>query len=179
MNNITLKQYASLPDASKYDVLEHILPCNEVNGKSMSIHKMPYVNVKHCLKLMQGLAGWEKMQQVFDICYNLEDDEFWHMKVTEFFGARNWILQEFKRVVTAESNVFGGKSAEDALWEAAGADRLKPYTDTLPLISLGKLLGQYPYDLGRKPYGEIFSLLVQTKTQAEVESEYQKLSIKK
>ena len=57
----------------------------------------------------------------------------------------------------------------------AGADRLKPYNDTLPLVQLGKLFGQYPFYLGRKPYGEIFSLLAQTKTQNEVENDYQKL----
>ena len=86
------------------------------------------------------------------------------------------MLVEFERIIANENTLLTTQTTDGHLWELAGADKLKPYSDTLPLLQLGKLFGQYPFDLGRKPYGEIFNLLAQTKAQNEVESEYRKLA---
>lgn len=95
--------------------------------------------------------------------------------VTEYFSARKFMLAEFERIIITENKLLATQSTDSHLWEMAGADKLKPYSDTLPLLQLGRLLGQYPFDLGRKPYSEIFNLLAQTKTQNEVEAAYRKL----
>lgn len=86
------------------------------------------------------------------------------------------MLAEFERIIAIENKLLATQTTDGHLWQMAGADRLKPYSDTLPLLQLGKQLGQYPFDLGRKPYSEIFSLLAQTKTQNEVENDYRKLA---
>jgi hypothetical protein len=176
MKNITLKQYTSLPDTSQYDaVLPHLNPKNTFAGKSLNLHAMPYANVKYCIRLLPKINSWESVAELFTICFEVDETMFWNATVTEYFAARNYIVSAFEKLIATENKLLSGISTNAHLWKMAGAVRLKPYGDTLPLLQLGKLLGQYPYDLGRKPYGEIFSLLAQTKTQNEVEQEYQKL----
>lgn len=176
MNNITLKQYAQLKDTSKYDMLlGWEKPANNVGGQSMDVNTMPYANVKYCIRLLTKAGDWSTVQQLFEICFDIDKESFWKMSVKEFFSAKKYLTAEFERVIITEAKLMSSMSTDAHLWQMAGADKLKPYNDTLPLIQLGKLFGQYPFELGRKPYSEIFSLLVQIKTQGEVENEYQKL----
>lgn len=176
MKNITLKHYTRLPDTTAYDlVLEHLKPANSFSGKAMNANAMPYANVKYCIRLLPKIKAWEDIIQLFEICFDTTEKAFWNASVTEFFAARKFVTAELGRIIAAENKLLTSLSTDNHLWQMAGADKLKPYSDTLPLLQLGKLFGQYPFDLGRKPYGEIFSLLAQTKAQNEVETEYRKL----
>lgn len=176
MKNITLKQYASLKDFTLYNsLLPHLNPKNSFAKKQMNIAQMPYANVKYCIRLLQKVNSWQGIQQLFIICYDVTEKDFWKASVTEYFAARRFMLAEFERIITAENKMLATQNTNSHLWQMAGADKLKPYSDTLTLLQLGRLFGQYPFDLGRKPYSEIFNLLVQTKTQNEVEAEYAKL----
>ncbi|WP_159799253.1 hypothetical protein [Flavobacterium sp. MK4S-17] len=176
MRNITLKQYTRLENPLMYDaVLEHLNPKNSFSGKQMNINVMPYANVKYCIRLLPKITGWEGIAELFIICYDIPEAAFWKARVKEYFAARKFILNEFERILKTEAKVFSATGTDEHLWKMAGADKLKPYGDTLPLLQLAKLTGQYPFDLGRKPYGEIFSLLAQLKAQNDVEMEYQKL----
>ncbi|QEE50119.1 hypothetical protein FUA48_11165 [Flavobacterium alkalisoli] len=177
MKNISLKQYTTLPDTLLYDaILEHLQPKNSFAGKSMNTNLMPYANVKYCIRLLPKIESWEGICQLFTICFDVTKDEFWNAPITDYFAAKKHVVSQFEEVIKTESHVLASYSTDAHLWQMAGADRLKPYSDTLPLVQLGKMFGQYPFDLGRKPYGEIFSLLAQTKTQNEVENDYQKLA---
>ena len=177
MYNITLKHYIGLKDTSQYDaLLTHLNPKNNFGGRQMNISQMPYANVKYCIRLLPKINSWEGIQQLFEICFDVSAKAFLNTRITHYFAARKFMLSEFERVISTENKLLATQSTDGHLWQMAGADKLKPYTDTLPLLQLGKLLGQYPFDLGRKPYSEIFNLLVQTKTQNEVEAEYRKLS---
>lgn len=177
MKNITLKQYISLADTLQYDsILEHLSPQNSFGGSQMDINTMPYANVKYCIRLLPKVNSWHGIQQLFEICYGTNEKDFKKARITDYFAAKKFLLNELERIITAENKLLHTQTTDGHLWQMAGADRLKPYSDTLPLVQLGKLLGQYPFDLGRKPYSEIFSLLAQTKTQNEVENEYRKLA---
>lgn len=179
MKNITLKQYSSLKDTSQYDaVLPHLNPKNSFAGREMSLHTIPYSNVKYCIRLLPKINSWDGVAELFSICFEVDNITFWSARITEYFTARNYIVAAFEKLIANENKLLSGSNTNSHIWEMAGADKLKPYSDTLPLLQLGKLLGQYPYDLGRRPYGEIFSLLAQTKTQNEVEQEYGKLSMR-
>jgi len=176
MKNITLKYYVTLKDTLSYDlILEHMKPANTFGGCRMDIGAMPYANVKYCIRLLPKIDSWTGVRQLFEICFGTNEKSFWRATVTEFFAARKFMIAEFERIIETENKLLASLNTDSHLWEMAGADKLKPYSDTLPLVQLGKLFGQYPFDLGRKPYGEIFSLLTQTKAQNEVENEYQKL----
>jgi hypothetical protein len=179
MKNITLRQYATLVDSSMYDsVLEHVNPVNSFQGGKMNINQMPYANVKYCIRIIQKVDKWEIICQLFEICFDVPEVKFWRAGVVEFFQAKKFMTDSFNALVQNEAKQLASKATDEHLWKMAGADNLRPFNDTLPLIQLGKLFGQYPFDLGRKPYSEVFSLLVQIKAQNEVESEYQKLNSK-
>lgn len=141
----------------------------------MDIAQMPYANVKYCIRLLPKVSDWDGVRQLFEICFDIDEKSFWKATVTEYFSAKKFMLNELQRIIKTENKLLSTMSTDSHLWDMAGADKLKPHSDTLPLLQLGKLLGQYPFDLGRRPYGEIFSLLAQTKTQNEVETEYRKL----
>jgi hypothetical protein len=176
MKNITLKQYITLKDPSPYNILTHLNPKNSFAEKQMDINRMPYSNVKYCIRLLPKVDSWQGIQQLFEICFEVPEKDFWQATVIEYFAARKFMITEFERVITTENKLLTTQNTDTHLWEMAGADKLKPYSDTLPLLQLGKLFGQYPFELGRKPYSEIFNLLAQTKTQNEVEAAYGKLS---
>lgn len=177
MKNITIQQYAALQNTLVYDsVLNHLKPKNSFNGHSMNTAAMPYANVKYCIRLLTKVNSWQSILKLFEICFGINEKNFWNTGITDYFAARKYMINEFQRIIKTEEKLLATVSTDDHIWKMAGADKLRPYSDTLPLVQLGKLLGQYPFDLGRKPYGEIFSLLAQTKTQNEVEAEYQKLS---
>lgn len=186
MRNIPLKQYIKLKDPSPYDILEHLKPVNRIVVRrgflkkrlQMDLNKMPYANVKYCIRLVQKVSSWDNIATLFEICFDLKPDEFWNLPIKQFFAARRHMIREFSKMVESENKLLASTSTDSHLWDMAGADKLKPYNDTLPLLQLGKQFGQYPFDMGRKPYGEIFNLLVQIKVQNEVESEYQKLKTK-
>lgn len=176
MKNITLKHYTRLKYTLQYDlILEHLKPKNNFGGKQMNIHTMPYANVKYCIRLLPKISDWNGIRQLFEICFDIDEKTFWKAPITDFFAARKFVVEEFARIIAIENKLLATMSTDSHLWDMAGADKLKPYSDTLPLLQLGKQFGQYPFDLGRKPYGEIFSLLAQTKAQNEVENEYRKL----
>lgn len=180
MKNITLKHYISLPDTADYDIiLEHLNPKNIFGGNQMNIDAMPYANVKYCMRLLQKITNWNDIQALFEICFDITEKEFFNVNISEFFAARKFLIEEFKSVTETENRMFSSVDTDSHLWKMAGSDKLKAYTDTLPLIHLGKLFGQYPFDLGRKPYSEIFSLLIQLKVHNEVEKEYGKLAAAK
>ena len=177
MKNLTLKQYTALATTREYDlILPHLYPKNSFAGRQMNIGQMPYANVKYCIRLLPKVNSWQGIQQLFEICFDVNESTFWNAPVTDYFAAKKFLIAEFERTIITENQLLATQSTDSHLWHMASADKLKPYGDTLPLIQLGKLFGQYPFDLGRKPYSEIFSLLAQTKTQNEVEGEYQKLS---
>jgi len=177
MKNIRLKDYIKLQNTIAYDtLLEHLNPKNTFANHQMDIGKMPYANVKYCIRLLPKVNSWPGIQQLFVICFEVPEKTFYSTRITDFFAAKKFMLAEFTRIIATENKMLSTQNTDGHLWQMAGADKLKHYSDTLPLVQLGKLLGQYPFDLGRRPYSEIFSLLVQTKTQNEVEAEYQKLS---
>lgn len=177
MKNIRLRQYTALQNTFVYDtLLEYLRPKNAFAGRQMEINTIPYANIKYCIRQLPKVNSWEGIQQLFEICFGADAKAFNNARITEYFAARKFMVNEFTRIIETESRALASQSTDAHLWKMAGADKLKPYSDTLPLIQLGKLLGQYPFDLGRKPYGEIFSLLVQTKAQNDVEAEYQRLS---
>jgi hypothetical protein len=176
MKNITIKQYTLLPDTLEYDaILEHLNPKNSFGGRQMDINTMPYANVKYCIRLLPKVDSWDGIRQLFTICYDVTEAQFWRTPIVEYFAARKFMLAEFERIIANETRLLATRTTDSHLWDMAGADKLKPFSDTLPLVQLGKLFGQYPFDLGRKPYSEIFNLLAQTKAQNEVENEYRKL----
>jgi len=171
-----LKKYALSNDANSDAVLLYVNPRNSFAGRQMNINKMPYVNVKYCIGLLPKVKDWQGIIKLFEICFDVNERAFWKADVSEFYAAKKYMVSEFERIILTENKVLSSQKQDEHLWMMAGADRLQMFSDTLPLVQLGKMLGQYPFDLGKKPYSEIFTLLTATKIQSEVETEFQKLN---
>jgi len=174
MNDITVRQFFDNPTISHASVLTAMDAKDGFCGRSFNINAMPWANMKYCLRLLQK-DGIDVVESLFEICYDVAGDEFWNASAFEFFGAKAYIFEQFKKTVENEAKQLSGRGQDDHLWHMAGADRLKPFNDLLPLMALGKQFGMYPPDIGRKPYGEVLNMLVALKIQGEVESDFVKL----
>lgn len=176
MENITVKKFLEKQDA-RYLILEGVKPVNYFAGKTMNINSMPYTNVKYCFKLLAN-ATEETLQELFTICYDVTETQYMAATVTEWFQAKRYMIEQFSNASKTEARMFAAVSEDDAIWKMAGSERLKPFQDTMPLVQLGKAFGQYPFDIGRKPYGEVMNLLYAMKVQGDVEQEFIKLKHK-
>ncbi len=177
MKNITVKEYSQLTDVSAYKMLEMLAAKNSFLNKQMNINAMPYSNVKYCIKIIYKTDSWEQIRNLFQICYGVNEKEFWNAGIIEYYQSQKYIIESFIAVVDNENKMFSSNNTDENLWKMAGAERLNPFNDTLPLLNLGKAIGMYPFDLGRKPYGEVLTLLIAIKIQGEVESDYQRLKM--
>ena len=174
MKSPTLKQYYEKPTALYTGLFSALKPKNGFAGQMLNVNAMPYINTRHCLKLLQQ-QSLEAAFELFEVCFGVEQESIWNATALEYFTAKAFIIQEFTILAEQEQKIFAGKAEDEDLWKRAGADRLKPMSDILPLVNLGKLFSAYPFDLGRKPYGEVLNLLVAVKTQNEVEQDFYKL----
>jgi len=180
MKNQTIKQFIASATAIKDNaVLSSIIPKNNFLGRQMNVNSMPWANVKYCVRLLGKVDNWDTIAELFAICFDVDVTAFWDAPVTEYYHANKYMIEALQVAMLNESRILASQSTDEHLWQMAGSDKLKQFSDTLPLVQLGKQFGMYPFEIGRKPYGEVLSLLAQVKTQNEVEREYQKLSMKK
>jgi len=170
----TLKQYYEKPTALYTGLFSALKAKNGFAGQLLNVNAMPYINTRHCLKLLQR-STLEAALELFEVCFEVEQEIIWNAPAIEYFQAKAFIIQEFTILAEQEQKLFASKSEDEELWRRAGSDRLKPMSDILPLVNLGKLFSAYPFDMGRKPYGEVLNLLVAVKTQSEVEQDFYKL----
>jgi len=178
MRNIKVKQLIVKGNIEDYYILEMLKPVNSFAKKSMNINTMPWVEVKYCIKHLRTVESWGTVKDIYELCFKVTEKEFFNARIVEFYQSRKYLLKAFEDVIIKESKLLSSTSTDGHLWKQAGGDKLNIFSDTLPLIQLGKEFGIYPYDLGKKPYSEVLSLLVQSKRQNEVEAEYQKLKYK-
>lgn len=178
LENITLAEYSIMQDSDVYDFLQDLEPVNLFATKTMNVTAMPWLSVRHCIKLLSKSKDWNVVFKLFHQCYDVDEKEFLQATVYEFYQANNYMMEQFKKLIEREVQVMFTPSVDDEIWQQAGMDKLNQFNDMLPLIQLGKAFGMYPYDIGRKPYREVFNMLVPIKIQGEVESEFHKLKSK-
>lgn len=173
MYNITVKKYTTLKDSFKYDsVLNHVRGVNEFCGKKCDIMSMPYTNVKHCIKLLGNVKNFDYIAEIFELVFEVTQEDFYNAKITDYFKAKNHINEVFRLIVENENRLAKGGNTDVGKWKMAGGDKLANYDAVLPLDQLAERYGGYPFDLGRRPYSEIFYLMAMTKTLNEVNYNY-------
>jgi len=171
--NITVKQYSQLDSTLKYDmILNHIKEDNKFLNKEVEIVKLPYNNIKYCLSLLQKVNDFDTLYQIFNIIFDCSKEDFLNADIVSYFKAKNYIINSFKVINENESRLSKSSNTDLGKWKMAGGDRLAMYDSFLPLDQLGERYGQYPMDLGRQPYSEIFYLMAMTKTLNEVNYNY-------
>lgn len=170
MYNISVKELVTKPDYMRYDSVLHFLnPKNSFFGKVANVESMPYVNVKHCMRLLSSIHKWENVCELFCICYDIKDITFWSATIKDYYQARNYLLQAFKSIVETELKMLASKFDKDTLkWEMAGIKRLEMFSDYIPLDRLGQRYSINPMELGREPYSEVFYLQCMVKVDNEI-----------
>jgi len=180
LQDITIQQFYDAPKQEYHTYLDMLAPASRFNDFETNVKMLPWLSVKTCIRLLSKDMELADMCRLFCICFNIENTaDFYSAPITDYYMVKRYLTIEFENIIKQEAAVLTGPSTDLEIWKMAGSDRLNIFSDTLPLIQLGKAFGQYPYDIGKKPYSEVLGLLVQLKTQGEVESEYQKLMTKK
>jgi hypothetical protein len=77
-------------------------------------------------------------------------------------------------IIENESVLAKGSNVNVTKWQMAGGDRLNQFNNVISLDQLAERYGVYPFELGRKPYSEIFYLISMVKTINEVNYNYSK-----
>lgn len=175
MENITVLKYSQLQDVTQYEsLLKHLKPGNKFAGVEADIPQLSYTNVKYCRKLLGGLDNWKVLFELFSIIWGCDQEQFWNENVVNFYHARNYLIEQFKIIDDNEKKLAQGGTVDAGRWSMAGGDRLNSFADVVQLDQLGERYSLYPFDLGRKPYSEVFYLIALVKTVNEVNYNYNK-----
>jgi hypothetical protein len=173
--NIKVKQYLKSKKSFVYDsVLDHLKGDNTFNGKKVDITQISFVNVKYCLSLLSNINDFSKLIEIFNIIFDVSEDELLNSDIVSYFKARNYIIETFKIIINNEKKLAQNSKTDLGKWKVAGGDSLNRYSDVLPLDQLGERYGLYPFEIGKKPYSEVFYLMAMTKTLNEVNINYNK-----
>jgi hypothetical protein len=178
IENYILKDFVKLSEEKQNDI-ESILfalkPINSFNKKVLNVNDMIYINTRVCIKLMTTGRDWGSLYQLFNLCYDCSENDFYNSKIIDFYHARKYLIQEWQRVIENENKVLKSQIVErdKDKWQRAGINRLNNFSDVIGLDKLGVKYGLYPFDLGRKPYSEILYLQALTKTDNEINYNYQ------
>jgi hypothetical protein len=180
LEDVTLDVYFGLPDASAYvAILKHLKPRNEFAGSKVNLERLTYKEIRICTKLVRSGSTVQHLEVLFCTMFNVIPHRFYKARVSEYFAAQNYLLKTLHGLEQREAKLL--KSIEDidtALWEMAGAERLQKFGNLAPLMQLGEIYGLWPFELEKRPYNEILTLLIAHKEKAEVTKEFQRLKAK-
>lgn len=178
MTNITVKEYFSLEDSSKYNFLEHSLPSSKFGAFDFDINKLSYKKVKGVMRTLRGFESVKDVKDIFETCYDITENEFFNSKIVDYFPAKNYIVKEFANMLEREHKLLSSLSGDALIWEAAGGKRLNRFSDILPINQLGKIYGIYPFELQDYKYIDILTLLTIEKEQTEIEKRFNEIKNK-
>jgi hypothetical protein len=180
MKAITILEYSNLKNTTQYDVvLKHLNPINQFSDKNINLDQLSYADFRKALKLLPNANNFEVALNLFKMVFKFENDiDFWNENIEVFFSAQNYIVKLFSDKIKTENNLLKSIDIDTILWEQAGGNSLKPFSDLLPIVQLAEIYHLYPYDLINKPYNEIIVLLVLHKRKSEVQNKYNELKYK-
>ena len=175
LNKIKVHQYIVLQPNNEYDLL--LSHCNQSKtflGKESDVLKLPYIDVKYCIDLLSNSVSWDKIAELFGVVWGCSKEDFFNAEITDYFPARNYIDNTFKLIIENESVLAKGSNVNVTKWQMSGGDRLNQFNNVISLDQLAERYGLYPFELGKKPYSEIFYLISMVKTINEVNYNYNK-----
>lgn len=154
----TGKQFADL-----YFILD-LLPKETFLDKKVNINELTYSEVKSVIRYLSKISGLSLIKSiklgkdVFETCYKVDSLAFDNALITDYIQALKYLDVFFKSIIEKEQKLLSSYSEDTVKWMNAGGDRLDKHSELLPLVQLGKIFGQYPFELGDKRYVEILKL---------------------
>lgn len=178
INNITIREYISLPEGNEYDVYMDILkPVNFFCGRKCVVNKLSFDEVN----TMGSILDNPNLQDVKDLfvsffrvkgdIYESEDNVFFNESVFTFFKARLFLYDLLKGIRKKEKNMLGGDEDYKMIAIRAG-ERLAPYSSLLTKIQLGEQFGFRPKEIGGWRYTEVLHMLSANKEYQLVQRDY-------
>ena len=183
MDKTSVLKYLQLQPSERiaYDsVLQHLKASNSFANQIVNINGLKYIEVRKMMHLVsQTELLPDALFEVFKLSFKVSQEQFNNASINEYFSAKNYIEKMLIDMQKRENELLKSVGTDAQKWEQAGASRLNVFSNILPLVQLGEIYSIYPYDLQERPYNEIITLLICHKTKSEVNSEYQKLAMKK
>ena len=176
MINYTIFEFQNVKNNFEIDtILKNLKPVNLFAGKSLNENTITYLELKNIFKIIKNGTTFDHIFEMFNIAFGVVRYEFDSALITDYYAARNYIIDFCKKTIDKEQKLMKSISADNHLWDLAGGKSLNAFSDLMPLVKLGEIYGCYPYDLQNKPYSEILTLLVLHKRKADVEIKFSKL----
>ena len=174
LRNITVRELATSQHQSEYDAVLFALKPKNVWG--MDVNDLPYIDTRRVISLLSKGQSWEHLQEIFCLSFRFKAERFWNARVIDYYHARNFLIQEWKRVIDIENRLSSQIESRDAdKWRRAGVEKLNQFSDVISLDRLAQRYGMYPFDLGQKPYSEILYLIHMTATDSQITANYHAL----
>ena len=176
IKNLTLKEFETHKDAVSSDnILKNVVGVNSFCGNKFNINTVTYIQVRTIEKLLTKGTSFGHICEAFIKAFNVTSEQFWSSRIHEYYEARNFLIEEIKRLRENESKLLKSINIHSDLWTEAGGNRMSKFGNMMPLVKIGKIYGCYPYELQKRPYMEIITLLVLHKEEDEITSKYNEL----
>jgi hypothetical protein len=177
MKKITVGEYLRLPISQQIEYSSVLSHQASKELLKLNYSTLTYKEVKTCFKELK--KDNPDIMKLFFICFDIDEKDFLSIPIHNYFQIKKYIEEKFIFLYEREIELLKSVDANAGMWDIAGGSELDEFYYELPLSQLGKVYGQYPYDLAEKSYLEIIRLLRMNNKQSRVESEYSKLMSKK
>ena len=176
LKNYTILEYSKFNDVFVIDnLLKNLKEKNTFANKEIDILQLPYSTIKYVQKIFRKENfNFNDIAEIFVILFEINKEEFYNRKITEFYQANNYIKNQFELIAKNETQLANSSTTDIGKWKTSGGDNLEVYSEILGLHSICERYGIYPFDLALKPYSEIFYLQNMLKNYDEVNYKYNK-----
>lgn len=182
IDNISILEYFSLEDATKYDIfLDHMNPKNLFCGKECNTSSLSFDEVQ-VTKAIFNNPNTEDLKDLYLMLFNIKgsrndspDKLFFNESIFNLFAATNYIKKWLDGINKKEAEWLSG-TKNDVLEMLDAGKRLAPFNHLLRKIELAKMFGVTPSDIGKWKYSKVFSILAATQVKSEIQKEYNEIN---
>lgn len=164
--------------ASAYVRLQKIMnPKNIFSGEEGKKYgELEYGQVKRLQKTFKS-PTYEQVFDAFGLFFNASKHQVLRSRVTEFFPAINYIIDQISEAVEKENKSLSTKPNQDL--ENAGIGRLSAFGALNVIFDLAERFGKDPEEIERWQYRKVFAILLRDKIAREIKEEYSEITRKR
>ena len=179
LKDIRVREYLRLPidEVARYIELQKVLKGKPefCGNRAKELRKLSYGQVKMIGKRLAN-PSFDDLADIFKLVFDVSREKILRANIVEFFYAINWISKNLITLVENERKLL--RTEMDPMLEAAGVERLMPFSELSVLLDLGKKFGMHPEEVEKWNYSLVLSILVHDKIFGEVKKEYDRLKSK-
>lgn len=178
VEDITIAEYFSMEDTTKYDIfIEAIKPKNEFAGKSCDTKNLTFDEVE-VMKNILANPNFEDIMELFILVFRIrgnmdisEKEIYYNASIFDLFRATNY-LKEFIIGVYEKEKMWLSAKEDDRLLMINAHNRIKPFSHLMAKVSLAKMFGKTPQEIGKWRYVDVFNIQAGVKTWDDLQKEY-------